>query len=112
MITNDIFSNEEKRLLDFILQQDFEKKDDTINYLNSLSAEHIVRDFSPYYKIMEFRTSKIKDGYHGMSVMILIQIVRKDGIAPTVYICTLKTDFLLSMRFIMRTAVLWIWMLF
>ena len=27
MITNDIFSKEEKRLLDFILQQDFEKKD-------------------------------------------------------------------------------------
>ena len=48
MITNDIFSKEEKRLLDFILQQDFEKKDDTINYINSLSAEHIVRDYSPY----------------------------------------------------------------
>ena len=85
MITNDNFSNEEKRLLDFILKQDFEKKDDTINYINSLSAEHIVRDYSPYYKIMEFRTPDIKDGYHGMSPMILIQVVGSDGCVPTVF---------------------------
>lgn len=85
MITNDNFSKEEKRLLDFILQQDFEKKDDTINYINSLSAEHIVRDYSPYRKIMEFRTPDIKEGYHGMSPMILVQVVRNDGRVPTVF---------------------------
>ena len=93
MITNDIFSKEEKRLLDFILQQDFEKKDDTINYINSLSAEHIVRDYSPYYKIIEFRTPNIKDGYLRMSDMIIVQTVRKDGSAPTVFTLYEKDGF-------------------
>ena len=93
MITNDIFSKEEKRLLDFILQQDFEKKDDTINFINSLSAEHIVRDYSPYYKIIEFRTPNIKDGYLGMSDMIMVQTVRKDGSAPTVFTLYAKDGF-------------------
>ncbi|MBQ5649695.1 MAG: hypothetical protein IIV03_06110 [Clostridia bacterium] len=93
MITNDIFSKEEKRLLDFILQQDFEKKDDTINYINSLSAEHIVRDYSPYYKIIEFRTPDIKDGYAGMSNIISIQTIRDDGSAPTVFTLYSKDGF-------------------
>ena len=93
MITNDIFSKEEKRLLDFILQQDFEKKDYTINYINSLSAEHIVRDYSPYYKIIEFRTPNIKDGYSGMSYMIIVQTVRQDGSAPTVFTLYAKDGF-------------------
>ena len=93
MITNDIFSKEEKRLLDFILQQDFEKKDDTINYINSLSTEHIVRDYSPYYKIIEFRTPNIKDGYLGMSDMIIVQTVREDGSAPTVFTLYAKDGF-------------------
>ena len=85
MITNDIFSAEEKRLLDFILAQDFAGKSETVRYINSLSAEHIVRDNSPYYKIMEFRTPAIREGYSGMSHMILIQVVRNDGSAPTVF---------------------------
>ena len=85
MITNDAFSLEEKRLLNFILAQDFENKDETFRYINTLAAEHIVRDDSPYRKIMEFRTPDIKEGYHGMSSMILVQVVRNDGRVPTVF---------------------------
>ena len=85
MITNDVFSKEEKRLLKIILKQDFKNKTETINYINSLSAEHIVRDNSPYHMIMEFRTPNIQDGYSGMSAMITVQTVRKDGSAPTVF---------------------------
>ncbi len=93
MITNDIFSKEEKRLLDFILKQDFKNKTETINYINSLSAEHIVRDDSPYHKIIEFRTPNIQDGYLGMSDMITVQTVRKDGSAPTVFTLYAKDGF-------------------
>ena len=93
MITNDNFSDEEKRLLDFILKQDFESKAETINYINALAAEHIVRDYSPYYKIIEFRTPNIQDGYLGMSDMIMIQTVRQDGSAPTVFTLYAKDGF-------------------
>ena len=93
MITNDIFSKEERRLLNFILKQDFENKTETINYINSLSAEHIVRDYSPYYKIIEFRTPSIQDGYSGMSNMITIETARKNGSAPTVFTLYAKDGF-------------------
>ena len=92
MITNDIFSNEEKRLLDFILKPDFKNKTETINYINSLSAEHIVRDYSPYYKIIEFRSPNIQNGYSGMSDMITVLTIRKDGI-PTVFTLYAKDGF-------------------
>ncbi len=93
MITNDNFSIEEKRLLDFILQQDFECKTETINYINSLAAEHIVRNYSPYYKIIEFRTPNIQDGYSGMSDIIIIQTLRKGGSIPTVFALYAKDGF-------------------
>ena len=93
MITNEIFSAEEKRLLDFVLQQKFENKNEVIHYINSLSGEHIVRDYSPYYKIIEFRTPDIKDGYVGMSDIIRIQTIRDDGSAPTVFTLYSKDGF-------------------
>ena len=93
MIINNIFSAEEKRLLNFILSQDFENKNETIDYINSLSAGHIVRDYAPYYKIIEFRTPNIKDGYVGMSDIIRIQTIRKNGSAPTVFTLYSKDGF-------------------
>ena len=93
MITNDAFSKDEKRLLDFILNQDFENKTETINYINSLSAEHVVRNYSPYYMVMEFRTPTIQDGYLGMSEIIIVQTVRKDGSAPSVFTLYAKDGF-------------------
>ena len=93
MITNEIFSAEEKRLLDFVLQQKFENKNEVIHYINSLSGEHIVRDYSPCYKIIEFRTPDIKDGYVGMSDIIRIQTIRDDGSAPTVFTLYSKDGF-------------------
>ncbi|MBO5280352.1 MAG: hypothetical protein J6B55_03920 [Clostridia bacterium] len=93
MITNDIFSTEEKRLLNFILNRDFESKAEAISYINSLSVEHVVRDNSPYRKIMEFRTPYVREGYLGMSAMIRIQTVRKDGSAPTVFALYAKDGF-------------------
>ena len=93
MITNDAFSKDEKRLLDFILNQDFESKTETINYINSLSAEHVVRDYSPYHKIIEFRTPNIQDGYLEMSEIITVQTIRKDGSAPSVFTLYAKDGF-------------------
>ena len=93
MITNDIFSKEEKRLLNFILNQDFDSKTETVKYINSLSAEHVVRDYSPHHKIIEFRPPKVQAGYLGMSVMIMIQTARKDGTAPTVFTLYAKDGF-------------------
>ena len=93
MITNEIFSAEEKRLLNFVLQQKFENKNEVIHYINSLSGEHIVRDYSPYYKIIEFRTPAIKDGYVGMSDIIRVQTIRDDGSAPTVFALYSKDGF-------------------
>lgn len=85
IIFNDAFSNEEKILLDFLLKYDFENKEETINYINSLSSENIVRDYSKYYKIIEFRTSNVKDGYAGMSPIIQVQRKRKDKDSPTIF---------------------------
>ena len=93
MITNDNFSNIEKRLLDFILKQDFESKAETIHYINALAAEYIVRDYSPYRKIIEFRAPNIQDSYSGMSCMITVQTAKKDGSAPTVFTLYAKDGF-------------------
>ena len=93
MITNDIFSAEEKRLLDFVLQQNIENKNEVVNYINSLSGEHIVRDYSPYHKIIEFRTPNIKEGYVGMSDIIRIQTIRDNCSAPTVFTLYSKDGF-------------------
>ena len=93
IIKNNNFSEEEKRWLNFVLNQDFPNKDETINYINSLSADHIVRDYSPYYKIIEFRTPNIKDGYVGMSNIIRIQTLRKDTQIPTVFTLYAKDGF-------------------
>ena len=93
MITNDVFSKDEKRLPDFIFEQDFKNKTETINYINSLSAEHVIRSDSKCYKIIEFRTPNIQDGYSGMSVLIKRQIVRKEGCAPTVFTLYAKDGF-------------------
>jgi len=93
MITNNVFSKEEKILLNFILKQDFKNKTETLNYINSLPAEHIVRDYSPYHKIIEFRTPNIQDGYSGMSDMIMIQTVRNNGNVSTVFTLYAKDGF-------------------
>ena len=93
MITNNIFSADEKRLLDFVLQQNFENKNEVVHYINSLSAKHIVRDYSPHHKIIEFRTPNIKDGYDGMSVIICFQTTKNDGSSPTVFTLYSKDGF-------------------
>ena len=93
MITNDNFSNEEKRLLDFILNQDFENKAETVNYINSLNAESIVRDYSPNHIIMEFRTPNIKDGYFNMTAMVYVDIKKPDEDIATVFTLYEKDGF-------------------
>ena len=93
MITNDIFSKEEKRLLDFILNQDFENKAETVNYINSLNAESIVRDYSPHHIIMEFRTPNIKDGYFNMAAMVCVDIKKPDEDIATVFTLYEKDGF-------------------
>lgn len=91
-IFNNSFTNEEIRWLNFILKQDLETKDETYNFINQLSPQNIVRDYSEYYKIIEFRTEETQNGYDGMSPMICIQIIRKDGSAPTVITLYSKND--------------------
>ena len=93
MITNDIFSKEEKRLLDFILNQDFENKAETVNYINSLNAESIVRDYSPHHIIMEFRTPNIKDGYFNMTAMVCVDIKKFSEDIATVFTLYEKDGF-------------------
>ncbi len=93
IISNDSFTDEEKRLFEFVLTQDFENKDRTIDYLNSLSAENIVRDYSPFYRIIEFRTSSIKDGYMGMSVIVSVLTVRESGKESTSFTLYSKDSF-------------------
>lgn len=93
MITNDIFSKEEKRLLDFILNQDFENKAETVNYINSLNAESIVRDYSPHHIIMEFRTPNIKDGYFNMKAMVCVDIKKLSADIATVFTLYEKDGF-------------------
>ncbi|MBO5403329.1 MAG: hypothetical protein J6A85_09185 [Clostridia bacterium] len=113
MITNDIFSKEEKRLLDFILNQDFENKAETVNYINSLNAESIVRDYSPHHIIMEFRTPNIKDGYFNMTAMVCVDIKKLSEDIATARISrqylryTKKTVSHLSMKSTGKTAALW-----
>lgn len=84
LIINNIFTEEERTWLNFILKQDFEGKEKSIEYINTLTSEEIVRDYTDYHKILEFRTRYIEQGYSGMSVMARIQITRKDGSAPMV----------------------------
>lgn len=93
MITNDIFSKEEKRLLDFILNQDFENKAETVNYINSLNAESIVRDYSPHHIIMEFRTPNIKDGYFNMTAMVCVDSKKLSEDIATVFTLYEKDGF-------------------
>ena len=85
IISNNHFSDDEKHLLDFILRQDFLEKEETIHFINALNSTDIVRDYSPFYKIIEFRVAETKDGYLGMSPMICVQVLHHDGDAPTVF---------------------------
>lgn len=83
MITNNYFTNEERVLLNFILSKDIEEKEKIIDYINALSSQEIVRDYSPFYKIMEFRTKNITDGYVGMRPLASFELMYNDGSAPT-----------------------------
>lgn len=85
LITNDNFSMDEKRLLGFILKQEFKEKAETVRYINALNSTDIIRDYSPLYKIIEFRTKEINEGYVGMRAMICFQVLHYDGSAPTVF---------------------------
>ncbi len=93
IIINDNFTDEEKRLFELILTQDFDNKDRTVDYINSLSAESIVRDYSPFYRIIEFRTPNIKEGYMGMSVIVSVSTVREAGKDSTVFTLYSKDGF-------------------
>ena len=82
-ITNPHFTEQEKTLLEFILQYDFAEKELAVTRLNSLKAEEIIRDVTPYYHIMEFRTPDMPEGYDGMREVMHLQVTR-DGI-PTIF---------------------------
>ena len=82
-ITNPHFTEQEKMLLEFILQYDFDEKALAVTRLNRLKAEEIVRDVTPYYHIMEFRTPDMPEGYDGMREVMHLQVARV-GI-PTIF---------------------------
>lgn len=82
-LTNPHFTEQEKALLSFIFQYDFEEKESAVALLNTLKAEDIIRDVTPYYWIMEFRPADMPEGYHGMKTVMHLQ-VKREGI-PTVF---------------------------
>lgn len=84
-ISNNAFSNDEKILLAFILKQEFKEKSRAVQYINTLTTDDIIRDDSPYYKIIKFRTKHISEECSGMSPMICIQVIHSDGTPPTVF---------------------------
>ena len=93
MIVNNIFTEKERTWLNFILKQDFEGKEKTIDYINALTTEEIIRDYSDYHKIIEFRTRYINQGYSGMSEMVSVQTIHNDGSTPTVFTLYAKDGF-------------------
>lgn len=93
MIVNNIFTEEERTWLNFILKQDFEGKEKTIDYINALTTKEIIRDYSDYHKIIEFRTRYINQGYFGMSEMVRVQTIHNDGSTPTVFTLYAKDGF-------------------
>ena len=77
------FTEQEKALLSFIFQYDFEGKESAVALLNTLKAEDIIRDVTPYYHIIEFRPPDMPEGYDGMREVMHLQVTR-DGI-PTIF---------------------------
>lgn len=89
-ITNTIFSDREKRYLEFVLQYDFPERSIVVDQLNKMKAADITRDVTPYYWIMEFRPDGINPGYGPMSSCIDVEVLHGCG--------AVSTEFTLYMR--------------
>ena len=82
-VTNAVFTDTEKALLDFILSYDFPEKGSVVDLLNQMKSSKIVRDITPYHWIMEFRSNGISAGQGPMRPYIQIEVLHGSGIAPT-----------------------------
>jgi len=93
-IINSVFSDDELILLNFILSQPFPERDKTVEYINQLTGEDIVRDFSPYYMIFEFRTKDILPGYSsGLRKLTTARVQHPNSNTPTVFTLYEKDGF-------------------
>lgn len=97
-ITNSVFTDKEKSHLEFVLSHNFSKKIDVIAQLNSIQESEITRDMTPYYWIMEFRPNGINPGYGPMQPYIRIQVIHKDGTAPTEFTLYERNGFVFELE--------------
>lgn len=84
-IRNETFSEKERLLLEFALQDDFPERDTVLRQLNNVSGTDILRDISPYYWIMEFRPGGVRAGYDGMHPIVNLLVLHEDSVVPTVF---------------------------
>ena len=82
-IANPVFSDMEKRFLNFILQNDFAEKSVVIEQLNKMRETEISRDITPYFWMIQFRPNGVNPGQGPMRPYICIQVLHQNGIAPT-----------------------------
>lgn len=85
-INNAAFSQNEIALLNFILSHPFNERNETIEYFNQLSFNEIVRDYSPYYRILIFSAkNNLSNQTAGMREIISLRAEHDDSCAPTVF---------------------------
>lgn len=65
-IRNDSFDAREKAFLEFVLTRDFPEKERFCVQLNGMKSADLVRDVTPFYRILEFRPMGTRPGHDGM----------------------------------------------
>ena len=103
-ITNPVFTQIEKRHLEFMLQYDFPERSFFVEQLNQMKDADITRDVTPYYWIMEFRPNGINPGHGPMAPCVDIEVLQGRELLRRSLLYTKGTVLLSSWRSIMQTA--------
>lgn len=83
IISNPVFTQIEKKIIEFVLQHEFVGRDLVIEQLNQMNYADITRDVTPYYWIMEFRPNGINSGGGAMHPYIDVGVLHQKTAVET-----------------------------
>lgn len=93
-ISNPVFSDTEKRYLEYVLQHDFFGRVSAVDQLNGLTEGEIRRDVTPYHWILEFRPGGVNPGQGPMSPWVTLSV----GAVPTVFTLYERNGFVFELE--------------
>lgn len=82
-ITNPVYTDREKRFLEFVLNHDFPERDQVVEQLNRMRESELTRDVTPWYWILEFRPGGANPGHGPMRPYLYIEVLHEHGAVPS-----------------------------